>query len=733
MLRDYLQIGNFAGTPNLDISSIPALSNYYSDTSHLERILIYTKPVVNAQFTLEGRIEKEAALRCIEAVGEAIGAHLSDLARGFFTEINIDDLISIRNYLDHINGDKRHHQASSDKSRAVRLEELLEGRNPVSLAMLTRVVQEDIPYIHKQASLALKHYKGATVSPTLPDSYDEYAHELLLHEAKLDEQEHKCNEESWENIKALRTPIVHPVQDFAKNKNSGMRDFEMFLSMKRVMLQEPGSIFGSLKASMHNDREMKEILFGNPRHHLNEAQRRGFSLLKEILKIDENMHHLTKMMVQIREVREFFYRIPKGETQYVFGSPTASLKMAACIKSIEFNLINFNEHAEELHRSRTLQNLYTARYGENLERALDEFVAKSRKYLAHVGNNAFHGQKVDLGTIVTEVVSLAEQIYGNINTVYQRLATNVVFFLSQTPNWDNVAEFRPVLSETPLSYDESLPKLLGLARQYDASEGDKKLIAAVSGRQEYDTFQSFRHHLGDDSSIVLAGHMNTVNLKPVLFGDSLMKLVEVRHSLKYLSDHLPIFPNVDPYLKDSEVGNFLYNNSNAIATGLHLFGGTIFTYGLFGFTNVKVFSAPLISSATYGAGQYVYDYKQSVLSSFKSSTEASYLEEGMKLAAHIVLDVAITSAMSIPFFIIVGNPYGLLSYAVTQGAITGAINYFASKPTKETPYNDEFSSLTTGASALFFLYKIYKLPTSIDKVLAAACATQAVAGGTFGI
>jgi hypothetical protein len=414
--------------------------------------------------------------------------HLSNLAKGFFLGIDTKALVGIRNYLDHINGDKDRHSASSDKSRAVRLEELLEDRNPVALAMLKRIVQYDIPYIHRQAELALKQYREATVILDVPDSYDEYAHMQIFHEAKMEEKETACHKESWKNIKALKSTLVCPVQHSVQD--SGIRDFEMFLRIKRMMLQEPENVLGRLKAHMNNEKEMKKILFN--RHHLNEEEKRGFNLLKEIFKIDENMHHLTEMMEQIRATRAFFNSIPRGETQYVFGSPAASLKMAACIKSIEFNLINFNEHAEELHRSRTLQNLYTARYGENLERALDEFVAKSRKYSAHVGNNAFHGQKVDLGTIIVQAIPLAEQIHDDIHVLYQRLTTNVVFFLRQTPNWDNVAEFRPVLAESPLSRDESLPQLLGLARQYDASEGDKKLIAAVSGRQEYDTFQNFR-------------------------------------------------------------------------------------------------------------------------------------------------------------------------------------------------------------------------------------------------
>ena len=92
-------------------------------------------------------------------------------------------------------------------------------------------------------------------------------------------------------------------------------------------------------------KKIKEILYSNGRQNLTNDQKEKLKVLIGVLKVDENMHYLTRTMDKIITIKDFFYNIPKVETTYRFGFLAASHKMDICIKSIESNMINFNEHA----------------------------------------------------------------------------------------------------------------------------------------------------------------------------------------------------------------------------------------------------------------------------------------------------------------------------------------------------------------------------------------------------
>ena len=64
-------------------------------------------------------------------------------------------------------------------------------------------------------------------------------------------------------------------------------------------------------------------------------------------------------------------------------------------------MINFNEHAQELYENTVFREAYLATYGADDLASFDAFIAKARKYFAHIGNNAFHGESVDHGTLLT--------------------------------------------------------------------------------------------------------------------------------------------------------------------------------------------------------------------------------------------------------------------------------------------------------------------------------------------
>ena len=84
MIRDYVQEhlnGNLLPVYGTDILAILALVGYYSDISHLERVLIYTKTIMNEHFNLGDRLDKEAVLRSIEAIGEALTVHVSEVSK----------------------------------------------------------------------------------------------------------------------------------------------------------------------------------------------------------------------------------------------------------------------------------------------------------------------------------------------------------------------------------------------------------------------------------------------------------------------------------------------------------------------------------------------------------------------------------------------------------------------------------------------------------------------------
>ena len=77
-------------------------------------------------------------------------------------------------------------------------------------------------------------------------------------------------------------------------------------------------------------------------------------------------------------------------------------------------MINFNEHAQELYDNAAFRGAYLTSYGADDLAYVDAFVAKARKYFAHIGHNAFHWESVDHGRIVTEIVPLAEGIHNKL-------------------------------------------------------------------------------------------------------------------------------------------------------------------------------------------------------------------------------------------------------------------------------------------------------------------------------
>ena len=99
VVRDYVQ-DHLNGNPlficSTDIIAIPALVHYYSDISHLERILMYTKTVMDEHFDLNDRSDKEAVLRSIEAIGEALTVCVSEAGKKMFGGVDLKLLSGIR-------------------------------------------------------------------------------------------------------------------------------------------------------------------------------------------------------------------------------------------------------------------------------------------------------------------------------------------------------------------------------------------------------------------------------------------------------------------------------------------------------------------------------------------------------------------------------------------------------------------------------------------------------------
>ena len=202
------------------------------------------------------------------------------------------------------------------------------------------------------------------------------------------------------------------------------------------------------------------------------------------------MHYLTRTMDRIIAIKDFFYNIPKVETTYRFGFLAASHKMDICIKSIESNMINFNEHAQELYENKIFREVYLTAYGADDLVSFDVFIAKARKYFAHIGNNAFHGESVDHGRVVTEIVSLAEDTHTKLTYTYQILHSQMVLFLSTTPNWDNNVGWQTLLSENLLCYTPDLQEIASLARlKYGKKDAINKLTLTGSSDIKHTGFQ----------------------------------------------------------------------------------------------------------------------------------------------------------------------------------------------------------------------------------------------------
>jgi len=748
IIRDYLN-GLHSSTHGNHISSIPALVNYYSDISHLERIKIYTETIVNPLFNLNARIEKEALLRSLEALGEAIGTHLSETGRAVFQGIDIDSLLDIRNKLDHINGDMRNHKASSKESRAERLEELLEGNNQVALKLLEEIVKYDIHSIHQQTLLILDQYKATIVRPNYPKEHNQYMHSLIMEEDQMEAEEARCLAESWSNIQHLEKDLTRPLSSSSKIP-SYLKDFGGFLSLPRFLKQLPDSILGKLKAINTSQEqawkgEAKKILFNNSKFKLNAAQEEQLTILRDMLKIDDNMYYLIQTINQITSARDLFYNIPKGGTPYRFGSAVASLKMDTCKKSIEFNLINFNEHVHDLCKNPAVQELYTQAYHTDISGIFNELIEKARNYFSHIGNNAFHGtQQIDHGTIIREIVPLAIQIHTHLVDIHQDLQGKALTLLTISPHWDNINSCNPILSDNLIRNDENLPELLHLARiRYGDQDGMKKLIQVGIDNNKYINFQNLRDGFGSDVAVKLIGSTETkANINLALTGGALMKFMEVKPALTYLlTQYFPVLPVIDQYFNSTinhlGIINFLSEYENLVSTSLHFLGGTVFTYNLFGNTgsmaNIKKFAIPLTSSAFYGSKQYLYNLKSDILFALNDQKTSSYLDEGIKFTFYVATDIILSVLISAPFIVIAGFPLTVF-YPATQGAAMGMLNYynnFNQKQHEENSVDYVAAFATTSASVLFFSYKITHLPTISEKIIATACAVQTLANIHF--
>ena len=737
VIRDYVQDhlnGNALPVYGTDVVAIPALVGYYSDISHLERILIYTKTIMDEHFDLNDRLDKEAVLRSVEAIGEALTMHISEASKKMFEGIDLKLLSGVRNHLDHINGDCNKHKASDKESRAVRLEELLEDRNDAAIVLLQKIVENDIPYIHAQTSSILSNYKNAILLPQLPDNYDDYAYNLMVHEEKMELQETERYEQSWDRVKSVpdsfeRTPTT---------EESGLNGFWAFLSLHRFLEGEPVSILGRLKDNLDNEKKLKEILYSNGRQHLTNDQKEQLKVLVAVLKVDENMHYLTQTMDRITAVRNLFYSIPKGETAYRFGSSEASHKMDTCIKSIEFNIINFNEHAQELYDNAAFGEAYIASYGADDLASFDAFVAKARKYFAHIGNNAFHGESVDHGRIVTEIVPLAEGIHTKLTATYQTLHDQMTVFLVTTPNWNGDTAFQTLLSENLLCYTPDLQEIASLARpKYGEKGAIKKLTFVGSSDTRHNNFQETKDGFGKEVAIHLVDSMDwQINVNAALFGGALMKIMETKIPIKYLLTHyFPLLPVANSYLNDTSVGNFVSENENAVSIGLHFLGGAILTYNLIGNTgityNPKCLTIPVFASTTYGINQYSHDYRATLLNHLNDYQILNHLNdyqnqstegEVLKFLTYVGIDIVMALLMSTPYSISIGFSSKLLYYPIAQGAATGALNYYSTL--KHSEKNDDYSYLTantlTTLSLGYFSYKLHNLPNSAEKIIATA-------------
>jgi hypothetical protein len=728
VIRDYVQDhlnGNALPVYGADVVAIPALVGYYSDISHLERILIYTKTVIDKHFDLNDRLDKEAVLRSVEAIGEALTMHISEASKKMFKGIDLKLLSGVRNHLDHINGDCNKHKASDKESRAVRMEELLDDRNDAAVGLLRKIVDNDIPYIHAQTSSILSCYKDAMLLPELPDNYGDYAHNLMVHEEEMELQETERYEQSWNRVKSAPDSF----ERIQTTEESGLNGFWVFLSLHRFLEGEPGSILGRLKANLHDQKRMKEILYSNGRQHLTNDQKEQLKVLMVVLKIDENMYYLTQTMDRITAVRDLFYSIPKGEAAYRFGSSEASHKMDACIKSIEFHMINFNEHAQELYDNAAFRGAYLTSYGADDLASFDAFVAKARKYFAHIGNNAFHGESVDHGRIVTEIVPLAEGIHNKLTATYQILHGQMITFLLTTLNWDNNPTFQTLLSENLLCYTPDLQEVANLARlKYGEKDAIKKLTFVGSSDIKHNNFQNTKDGFGKEVAIHLVDSMDwKINVNAALFGGVLMKAMETKIATKYLLTHyIPLLPVANSYLDDTPIGKFMSKNEISVSVGLHFLGGTILTYNLIGNTgithNLKCLAMPVFASTTYGITQYSHDYRATLLNHLNGYQNQSTEGEVLKFLAYVGIDIAIALLMSTPYGISIGFSSKLLYYPIMQGTATGALNYYSTL--KQSESNDDYSDLTANAlttlSLGYFSHKLYNLPNSAEKIIATA-------------
>lgn len=424
---------------------ISSLSRYYSDISILERIKYYTKIIINPNFDFRDPSGKESALRCIEAIGECF-LGLSEDVKKMFAKVNIEAFVSIRNYLDHINGDCNNHRAGSKESRAERMQKLIFEHSPDAEEILRNIVQTDISHIDAVAASTLNVYKRdmqqilqpkelRRLPETVPQSFSRYVGEF---ETFLSLEEYKPVVGVISELSAISTTQTTAWQIEAK-KILQIEELDKKQKEKAETKVKERWDTRIIEESDLGRRERNRLIDAIRKEEMQilaeESKAREIRLkllMPKVRIIDENFKFLQKSLLRIEKLQE--------EIDCIFKRDIASLPFTSRIEqrrqAIEYNLIDFSEHLCGLCESEVFKDFYKRRFGSDIKKFQEGYVEKIRNYFSHVGKYKFHNPEgIDHAKFYTQIIPLMKEEMKKIEAVKIDIDNEIQPLLEESPSF----------------------------------------------------------------------------------------------------------------------------------------------------------------------------------------------------------------------------------------------------------------------------------------------------------
>lgn len=456
-LRYLIDQNNPAPTANQTCQNIKSLSSYYTDISILKIVEFYTNLVISQHFSLTTPINREAMLRSLEAIGEAIAVQLTPETRSLYNGLNTGALNEIRNRLDHINGDAREHRVLNSESRAVRLENLIRGYDPNNLQVLENICTNVISRIATRTNQILIRFEEARVRVGGQISHQHQVNELL---GNNEAARNYALLLTKENIKQIHREFIrYPMLPMFNEEYDHLAHFLRFLSVQSN-LAFGTSVIGQLKAINTSNATAWNVDASRILGLTNQQIARNTRLLGILMSltrsINSNMEYVVKTARSLEHPWDICEQIRLGRGRYAFGTPPASVIINACIKSMEFNLINFCEHADVICKNQNFRDFYQHRYHKDIRVYFEELIFQTRNYFSHITTNKHNiDEPIDHSRAILELRNEFIDLTAKLQTVHDDMKREVQTLLLLSPNYTQETPDRGALNNWVLRHRQS--------------------------------------------------------------------------------------------------------------------------------------------------------------------------------------------------------------------------------------------------------------------------------------